>query len=102
MNNGNIIGSNGVASASFFPSFTPTLPEPEYFKDSSALGNALSSGLPQINWAELFANQDSDVVNKTINMYMQQLLVNSVRGAFHSAKSSYEQSAPDCRASRPF
>lgn len=81
--------------AAMFEGFTPTLPEPEYFKDSSALGNALSSSLPQINWAELFANQDSDAVNKTINMYMQQLLVNSVRGAFHSAKSSYEQSAPD-------
>lgn len=81
--------------AAMFEGFSPTLPEPDYFKDSSALGNALSSGLPQINWAELFTNQDSEIVNKTINLYMQQLLVNSVRGAFHSAKSSYEQSAPE-------
>ena len=81
--------------AGMFDGFKPTLPEPEYFKDTAALAGALSAGLPQINWAELFSNQDADTVNKTINTYMQQMLVNSVRGAFHSARSAYESSAPD-------
>lgn len=81
--------------AGMFDGFKPTLPEPEYFKDTNALATALSSGLPQVNWAEMFASQDAETVNKTINTYMQQMLVNSVRGAFHSARSAYEASAPD-------
>lgn len=81
--------------AGMFEGFKPTLPEPEYFKDTNALATALSSGLPTVNWAEMFASQDAETVNKTINTYMQQMLVNSVRGAFHSARSAYEASAPD-------
>ena len=81
--------------ADMFKDFKPSLKEPELFKDMDALGGAVMSGMPQMDWAATLASEDPAAANATINAYLSKAITRAITASFSLLKSSYEESAPE-------